>query len=272
MASRQRHAPRRAGLGLRCTSARGVGRTGRCRTTEIAEPLATVVSRQGFNVEFLPLAEHLFCGSCVLRRPGTSCAHRPLRDAVRPDAFLSTTCTAGIGASSRPGCRPTSEDAFAPVASGRRTHLYEHADPARASTLTEELDLQPSSAAMRSAVLSSRAPPTGSDRFHSDGLRSMAWPRCSTPTTPARPASGSRTSTAAARTRCHRLPAPAQRDRHREPRHPDHRRGVHRLAHGLAPHPPGGLGSASSGTWGGCTTPRLLRPATPSTGAGTSTT
>ena len=136
------------------------------------------------------------------------------------------------------------------------TALYEHADPRQGfhpdwNTAIYNFGRRrccPSSSTTRS---------TGPSGSISTGCASMRSPRCSTSTIRARPASGSPTSTAAARTSrpstsCSAMNRDGLRHASRR-RH--HRRGIDRLARGLAAGPRrAASASASSGTWASCTT------------------
>ena len=86
--------------------------------------------------------------------------------------------------------------------------------------------------------------------------RSTPWPRCSISTTRGRRASGSERPRRPGEPRGRLVPAPPERGRLRDAsRRANLRGGIDRVADGLAPHGCRGLGSGSSGTWGGCTTP-----------------
>ena len=168
---------------------------------ELAERLIPYAIDMGFtHLELLPINEHPFDGSwgyqpvglfAPTSRHGTPRGLRPLRRPL-PPGRASACCWTGCPAISRP----------TPHGLGHfdGTALYEHADPRQGfhqdwSTLIYNFG--------RTRGRQLPASPTrcsGSTATISTACGSMPWPRCSTSTTRARPASGCPTSSAGART------------------------------------------------------------------------
>ena len=165
----------------------------------------------------------------ISRRP-------PLRHAATTSCTSSITCTsAGIGVILDwvPAHFPT--DAHRPGAASTAPHLYEHADPRKGAHPDWNSSIFNYGRNEVRSFLSSNA------LFWLDAITSTAcaWtpsPPCSTSITRASPANGSPTITAAARTSrpssfCSKFNRASTRN---YPGVHDHRRGIHRLADGLA--------------------------------------
>ena len=241
---------------------------------ELAEQLPDYVADLGFTHVELHAG-----GRAPVRRlvglPGVVATTRRRPASARPttSGASSTRCTsAGIGVIVDwvPAHFPKDDWALARFDG---TALYEHADPRQGEhpdwgTLVFNFG--------RNEVRNflSPTPCTGSRSSTSTACASTPSPRCSTSTTPARRASGCRTSTAAARTsRRSRFLQGGQRPScyGALPRRADDRRGVDRVAGVSRPVYLGGLGFGTSGTWAGCTTRSSTSRTTRSTAATTTT-
>ena len=225
---------------------------------ELADRLMPYVDEMGFtHVELLPVTEHPFDGSwgyqpiglfAPTSRFGTPDGFRPLRRPL-PSRPASACMLDWV-----PAHFPTDAHGL-----GRfdGTALYEHADPrAGLPPRLEHADLQFRPARGRELPARQRAVLAASSTT-STACASMPSPRCSTSTTAARPASGSPTCMAAARTsRRSRFLRRLNELVYGERPGRDHdRRGIDRLAAACRGRPiSAGSASATNGTWAGCTT------------------
>jgi 1,4-alpha-glucan branching enzyme len=182
---------------------------------ELANELVEYVSWQGYtHVEFMPVAQHPFEGSWGYHVTGY---FAPMSKFGSPDEFrylVDKLHQAGIGVMVDwvPGHFATDPWALQRFDG---TALYEHEDP--------RLGWHPDWGSyifnfgrneVKSFLISNAY--YWLEEFHIDGLRVTASPRCSIWTTPARRASGCRTSTAATRTwrrsSCYSGPIPTLTD------------------------------------------------------------
>ena len=225
----------------RCTSARGATPAtamggGRPLTyRELAEQLPDYVAELGFtHVEFMPVAEHPFAGSWGYQVSGY---YAPTTRFGSPDDFRALVDAfhrAGDRRDRRLGAGPLSRRTSSPWPASTAPRCTSTRTRGRASTPTGARWCS-TSGATRSATSSWPTPCTGSSSSTSTHSGSTPWPRCCTSTTPARRASGCRTSSAAGRT-SRRSPSSRRSTSPSSPlpRGDDHRRGVHRLARRVA--------------------------------------
>ena len=174
---------------------------------QAAEQLAEHCHRFGFTHVELPVAEHPFDGSWGYQVTGY---YAPSARFGTPDDFramVDTLHNAGIGVIVDwvPAHFP---DEFA-LREFDGTPLYEHADPRRGAPGLGHPHLR--LRAPRCATSWSPTPCSGWTATTSTGCGWTPWPRCSTWTTLASPASGGRTSTWQREPGGDRLPARGER-------------------------------------------------------------
>ena len=167
---------------------------------QAAEQLAEHCHRFGFtHVELLPVAEHPFDGSWGYQVTGY---YAPTARFGTPDDFramVDALHNAGHRGDRRLGAGALPQRRVRPARVRRHAALRARRSAARRRTRTGEPSSS-TSGARRSATSWSPTPCSGWTATTSTACGWTRWPRCSTWTTRARRASGSRTSTAATRT------------------------------------------------------------------------
>ena len=156
--------------------------------------LVPYVSDLGFtHIELLPVTEYPVRRLLGLPADRPVRADQPLRHAGRFRGFRRSLPRGGHRRDPRLGAGPLSRPTRTASACFDGTHLYEHADPRQGlhpDWDTLDLQLRPQRGA-RTSCSPTRC--TGSTSSTSTACASMRSPRCSTSTTAARRASGSRT-------------------------------------------------------------------------------